>query len=82
MSDSSTWLTFTNLVLGGAVLAGCCSLGLGVWLEARSRRRKDAEIDREVADLLASFDAQDVRSPGPGGDVDRPRKRGKDTGEL
>ena len=60
MSDSSTyWLTITNAALGVVVLICCFAVGIGVFQEILAKRRKVAamsKLDREVADLVASFD--------------------------
>ncbi len=57
MSDPSTyWLTITNAALGVVVLICCFAVGIGVFQEILAKRRKAAAIDREVADLVASFD--------------------------
>ena len=60
MSDPSTyWLTITNAVLGMVVLICCFAVGIGVFQEILAKRRKAAamsKLDREVADLVASFD--------------------------
>ena len=60
MSDPSTyWLTITNAALGVVVLICCFAVGIGVFQEILAKRRKAASmstIDREVSDLVASFD--------------------------
>ena len=60
MNDPSTlWLTITNAALGVVVLLCCVAVGIGVFQEVLARRRKAAELaklDREVADLVASFE--------------------------
>lgn len=59
MSDSSTyWLTFTNIALGVVVLICCIAVTIGVLQELNQKRRKRAALkglDKEVADLVASF---------------------------
>jgi hypothetical protein len=70
MSDPSTyWLTFTNAALGIIVLACCVAVAIGIWLELAARRRKAAEmskLDREVADLVSSYDGHVFNVPGLG----------------
>ena len=59
MNDPSTyWLTFTNVALGLIVLICCVAVAIGVVQEVAARRRKRvaaAELDREVADLAATY---------------------------
>ena len=59
MSDPSTlWLTITNIVLGVVVLICCVAVAIGVFQEVVAKRKKVAamsKIDREVSDLVASF---------------------------
>lgn len=59
MSDPSTyWLTFTNAALGIVVLICCFAVGIGVLQELAAKRKKRAalsQLDREVSDLVASF---------------------------
>ena len=58
MNDPSTyWLTFTNVALGVVVLICCVAVAVGVWQERAARRKKQAapDLDREVADLAASY---------------------------
>ena len=61
MSDPSTyWLTITNAALGVVVLICCVAVAIGVVQEIAAKRRKAtamSSIDREVSDLVASFDA-------------------------
>jgi hypothetical protein len=68
VSDPSTyWLTIMNIVLGVVVLICCVALGIGVAQELAARRRKKANLDREVADLVASFsDGHAFSVPGLG----------------
>ena len=68
MSDSSTyWLTFTNAALGIVVLICILAVGIGVLQELAARRKKRAQLsqlDREVSDLVASFqDGHAFHSP-------------------
>jgi len=60
MSDPSTlWLTITNAALGVVVLICCVAVAVGVFQEVVAKRRKAAaisKIDREVSDLVASFE--------------------------
>jgi hypothetical protein len=58
MSDPSTyWLTLTNIGLGVVTLICCIAVGVGVVQELAAKRRRAAMpgIDREVADLVASY---------------------------
>lgn len=57
MNDPSTyWLTFTNVALGLIVLICCIAVAVGVLQELAIRRKRQAsELDREVADLAASY---------------------------
>ena len=71
MSDPSTyWLTLTNAGLGIVVLVCCIAVAAGVVQELAERRRKraaDRQLDREVADLVASFqDGHAFHTPGLG----------------
>lgn len=71
MSDPSTyWLTLTNAGLGVVVLVCCIAVAAGVVQELAERRRKraaDRQLDREVADLVASFqDGHAFHTPGLG----------------
>ncbi|MGP8246444.1 MAG: hypothetical protein ACLQVN_18235 [Bryobacteraceae bacterium] len=57
MSDPSTyWLTFMNVALGVLTLIGCLAVAIGVVHELAARRKKAVpHLDREVANLVASF---------------------------
>ena len=70
MSDPSTyWLTFMNAGLGLMVLICCFAVGIGVLQEMAARRKKAAslsKLDREVADLVASYDGHAFNVPGLG----------------
>ena len=59
MNDPSTyWLTLTNAALGVVVLICCLAVGIGVMQEIAARRKKRAalsQLDREVADLVATY---------------------------
>ena len=59
MSDPSTyWLTITNAALGLVVLVCCGAVAIGVFQELAAKRRKAtamSKLDREVSDLVASF---------------------------
>jgi hypothetical protein len=59
MSDPSTyWLSITNAALGLVVLICCIAVAIGVLQEVAAKRRKAvaaSKIDREVSDLVASF---------------------------
>ena len=67
MNDPSTyWLSVMNIVLGLVVLICCGALGVGVFQEIVARRRKraaDAGLDREVSDLVASYDGHSFDVP-------------------
>ena len=60
MNDPNTyWLTVTNIALGIIALICVAAVAIGVFQELAARRRKAAlagSLDREVADLVASFD--------------------------
>lgn len=60
MSDPSTyWLTVTNVVLGIVTAICFAAVVIGIFQELAERRKKAAslsKIDREVADLVSSFD--------------------------
>jgi hypothetical protein len=59
MNDPSTyWLTITNIALGLVTLICCVAVGIGVAQELAAKRRKQSalsKLDREVADLVASY---------------------------
>ena len=59
MSDPSTlWLTITNIALGVVVLICCVAVAIGVFQEVAAKRKKAtamSKLDREVSDLVASF---------------------------
>ena len=59
MSDPSTyWLTFTNAALGVVVLICCVAVAIGVVQELAAKRKSAnalSKIDRDVADLVASY---------------------------
>jgi hypothetical protein len=59
MSDPSTyWLTVTNAALGVIVLICCAAVAIGVFQEIAAKRKRvsaTSKIDREVSDLVASF---------------------------
>ena len=86
MNDPSTyWLSVMNIVLGLVVLICCGALVVGVLQEIAARRRKRAELaalDREVSNLVASYDSHALHVPelgltmADGGDpVDRKDER-------
>jgi hypothetical protein len=60
MNDPSTlWLTITNAALGVVVLICCIAVAVGVVQEIAAKRKKVAvmsRLDREVSDLVASFE--------------------------
>jgi hypothetical protein len=71
VSDPSTyWLTFTNIALGVVVLICCIAVSIGVVQELAAKRKKRTALsglDREVSDLLASFqDGHAFHTPGLG----------------
>ena len=59
MNDPSTyWLTITNIALGAATVICLVAVAIGVVQELAVRARKKsslASLDREVADLVASY---------------------------
>ena len=71
MSDPSTlWLTITNIALGVVVLICCVAVAIGVFQEIAAKRRNVtamSKLDREVSDLVASFqDGHAFQLPGLG----------------
>jgi hypothetical protein len=70
VSDPSTyWLNVTNIALGAVVLVCCVVVAIGIVQELAARRRKLAAIsnlDREVADLVSTYDAHAFQVPGLG----------------
>ena len=70
MSDPSAyWLNFMNIALGVLVLAACLAVAFGVVQELAARRKKAAsmsKLDREVSDLVASYDGHSFHVPGLG----------------
>jgi hypothetical protein len=70
MTDPSAyWLNFMNIGLGLIVLICCGAVAFGVVQELAARRKKAAKlagIDREVADLVASYDGHTFDLPGLG----------------
>jgi hypothetical protein len=70
VNDPSTyWLTVTNVVLGLVTLIACVAVGIGVFQELAARRKKKAAIstlDREVTELVSSFDGHTFNVPGLG----------------
>ena len=69
MSDSTFWLTFMNAALGVVTLVCCIAVGIAVVRELAARRKKSAalaRLDREVSDLVASFDGHAFDVPGLG----------------
>lgn len=67
MNDPSTyWLTVMNVALGVIVVICCAVVAYGVAQEVAARRRKRAAaagLDREVADLVATYDGHAFHSP-------------------
>ncbi len=70
MNDPSTyWLTITNIALGAVTVICLIAVGVGVVQEVVARRKKRTELnklDREVADLIRSFDGHTFDVPGLG----------------
>jgi hypothetical protein len=70
MGDPSTyWLTLTNAALGVMVLICCGAVAIGIWQELAAKRKKAASLahlDREVADLVASYDSHAFNVPSLG----------------
>jgi hypothetical protein len=70
MSDPSAyWLNFMNIALGAIVLICLGAVAFGVMQELAARRKKAAKLaalDREVADLVASYDGHAFDLPGLG----------------
>ena len=70
MNDPSTyWLTITNVVLGVATIACCAAVAIGVMQELAARRKKRlamSKLDREVSDLVSSYDGHAFNVPGLG----------------
>ena len=67
MSDPSTyWLTITNIALGLVTLICCVAVGIGVAQELAAKRKKKtalSRLDREVADLVSSYDGHAFHIP-------------------
>jgi hypothetical protein len=67
LNDPSTyWLTVMNVALGVIVVVCCAVVAFGVAQEVVARRRKRAMaagLDREVSDLVATYDAHAFHSP-------------------
>jgi len=67
LSDPSAyWLNVMNAALGLVVVACCLMVAYGVVQEVAARRRKRAAaagLDREVSDLVASYDGHAFHSP-------------------
>ncbi len=66
---SAYWLNFTNIALGILVLICCGAVVFGVLQELAARRKKAAamsKLDREVSDLVASYDGHAFNVPGLG----------------
>ena len=70
MSDPSTyWLNITNIALGVMVLVCCIAVACGVVQELAAKRKKSSamsKLDREVSDLVASYDGHAFHVPGLG----------------
>jgi hypothetical protein len=67
MNDPSTyWLTITNIALGLVTLICCVAVGIGVAQELAAKRKKKtalSRLDREVADLVTSYDGHAFHIP-------------------
>ena len=67
MNDPSTyWLTITNIALGLVTLICCVAVGIGVAQELAAKRKKKtalSRLDREVADLVSSYDGHAFHIP-------------------
>jgi hypothetical protein len=70
MSDPAAyWLSFTNIALLALVVVCCGAVVFGVAQKLAARRKKDAsmsQLDREVSDLVASYDGHAFHVPGLG----------------
>jgi hypothetical protein len=70
MTDPATyWLNFTNIALLALVVICCGAVAFGVVQELAARRKKAASmsrLDREVSDLVASYDGHAFNVPGLG----------------
>jgi hypothetical protein len=70
LNDPSTyWLNVTNIALGVVTLICCVAVAFGVAQELVARRKKRAamsRLDREVADLVSSYDGHAFNVPGLG----------------
>ena len=70
MSDPSMyWLNVMNIALGVLVLVACLAVAFGVVQELAARRKKSAamsHLDREVADLVSSYDGHAFNVSGLG----------------
>jgi hypothetical protein len=70
MNDPSTyWLTITNIVLGLVTLICCGAIAIGVVQELAAKRKKKvamAHLDREVSDLVTSYDGHAFNVPSLG----------------
>jgi hypothetical protein len=70
MNDPATyWLNFTNIALLVLVVICCGAVAFGVVQELAARRKKAvsvSKLDREVSDLVASYDGHAFQVPGLG----------------
>jgi hypothetical protein len=70
VNDPSTyWLTITNIVLGLVTLICCGAIAVGVVQEIAAKRKKNtamSKLDREVSDLVSSYDGHAFHVPGLG----------------
>jgi hypothetical protein len=70
MTDPATyWLNFTNIALLALVVICCGAVAFGVVQELAARRKKAvsmSRLDREVSDLVASYDGHAFNVPGLG----------------
>jgi hypothetical protein len=59
-------LTITNIALGLVTLICCVAVGIGVAQELAAKRKKKtalSRLDREVADLVSSYDGHAFHIP-------------------
>jgi hypothetical protein len=70
MNDPQTyWLTAMNVILGLVTLICCGAVGVGIIQELAAKRKKGAalsKLNREVSDLVSSYDGHAFNVPGLG----------------
>ena len=67
--NDTYWLNVMNIGLGVVVLLCCAAVAFGVVQELAARRRKRAslsQLDREVSDLVSTYDGHAFHVPGLG----------------